>query len=503
MAGFSVEMPDGTVIEDIPEGTSKAELERKWKMSGGTAPPGFVDRSIERVKQGGRDVLESLSEPGPGLDQAVKGGDLGYSSVDRVSRALFNDIPNAAGDIVGDAMMSAGKAVLPKTIQQGLSQASEYVGTSAPVQAIGRGLESWKEAHPSSYETAGQSLNIAAVLGMRPKLPTTNLGGKGKRALDKALNNERIKDVARTLEPERMDGPGEVFTNKLKTKKYRPSDRETEIINQVSELEDYAPRRNYTDNVKVVEVAEEKLREQLNQGLEGLPGIDATSVRASVQATADKLENVPALSGAPGEAAKKIYKEFDRLLGDVSVDGFVSPRDLIQVRRDLDKWMTDFSGNIFDTTSVTANKIAGRELRGVVNDIVDAAAPTQAVKDTLRKQSNLLTARETLKARSLAEANTAVGRLSKNVEKATGITHPTTPLAAKITLSDIPIAMAAAVGGITTAAGRMAWDQTRKRLVDLLKATDIAINKGGPLATQLKADRAVLLSLINSGKEEK
>ena len=225
--------------------------------------------------------------------------------------------------------------------------------------------------------------------------------------------------------------------------------------------------------------------------------MDVTGINLKLQEAVSELERNPAFVGNPGLAGKKVYAEFGRRIDEAATEGFIAPGELLQIRRDIDAWLPK---GVFGENASAASQ-AARGLRTVVNDMVNAAVPSATVKASLAKQSRLFSAMDNLTPKKRKEARSGLGRLFKAVEDDTGVNAPSTPLGVKANVSSIPVAIATAAlatgWGITKALNK----STRAAYVKMLKSVDVIINRGGPLAQQLQADRAVLLAVLNQEEE--
>lgn len=460
--------------------------------------PGFLERSQETLTQGLSDAMSSLA----GDSFTTEGDPIDLDPASRVQKAVAGDILGSLGEVAGDALITGGKAVLPQSTQNTISSGMKSLAESAPAKAIGSGLEAASEAiGPEASRRVGELANVAALLAPSPKIPRAHFGTKAAARKEAGLKNDREDLVAKMIEPDNMDGPGDIITEgPLKTKKYVPRPHELEVIEEVSKVPGVKPKGNFTDNYGAVQVQVEKFRKQLDADLVGTTPIPFHKINTKLEEAIKELDRSPLFVGDPGVAAKKVYDEFARRVQEVGKDRRISPGDLLQIRRDIDKWLTVDKSNIFEANAGAAGKAATR-LRAVINDIVSEAAPSAKVKDSLKKQSQLLGAMDTMRPRMVAERSNAMGRIIKSLEGDTGVHQPTTPLGIKANVSSVPVAIAAAVvaggWGISKALNK----SSRKAYTNLLRLTEAAINRGGIGVEQLKLDKAVLLSILNQEDE--
>tara|TARA_R110000850_G_scaffold276978_1_gene421206 strand:- start:32 stop:1495 length:1464 start_codon:yes stop_codon:yes gene_type:complete len=485
---MDVRMPDGTIIKNVPEGTTKAQLDTKLARSPYDAPKGFVERSYD-----------SIAEGFSGAKEAIVGGDSGdlyQDPASRVSRALGGELIPAVASVAGDAVMTAGRALLPTSVQGSVGEVYDSVVQSAPAQMLGQGIGAAQEAAPDLTAKIGETINIFGGLSKGTKVPKLDIPKPAIK--NKAIN--RVEHVQTMLEPDNLDGPGKITTEgRLKTKTYNPVDYEKRMYEEVSSVKGVKPQGNFTDNFNAVSDAVEVLANKLDKRLEGLDSLGVSSVRTSVANTANALERTNTMVGNAGEAGRKVFEEFNARLTEFG-EG-VSPKDLLQLRRDLDKWANP-KGTVFDPQVINGTNIAMKTIRDQINDLIVEAAPTKGVRESLRKQSDLLTARDIMRPRSINERGNAITRTIQALENDTGVRHPTTPLAAQANVTSkiaaTTTALLAAGWGITKGLSK----EARLGYTKLLGETERLINLGGRGVETLKADRLIILSILNGTEDE-
>jgi hypothetical protein len=218
---FSVELPDGTVIEDIPLGTTKEQIKAKLEAGGydisklepqPPSDPSFVDRAMAGDIQAG-EAPDALTQPEPekrqaGFVQRVgeaysdRLGNVGESIQNYDDQYLLETGAQAAGqglgfvgDVLGNALIS-GYRYLPES-DYGLGEGAALVG-SIPTggdkdlkdRALG-GLKyatnEWREfkaENPRAARNLGAAGNIGAAL---LPLKGANVAGKTGKGVGRAM----------------------------------------------------------------------------------------------------------------------------------------------------------------------------------------------------------------------------------------------------------------------------------------------------------------------------
>lgn len=130
--------------------------------------PGFLARSRDRLALGLSDVGSTLTGQTYGRDGDPTRRD-SMAPSEYVMKALGGDAIPAVGGVIADAVVTAGKAVLPESAEDAIAEGVQTVAQSAPVQAVGRGLEAWRKASPRTYAQAGEIANVVTTTIPVPK----------------------------------------------------------------------------------------------------------------------------------------------------------------------------------------------------------------------------------------------------------------------------------------------------------------------------------------------
>lgn len=388
----------------------------------------FLGRTGDRLGEAGDVIADSFTRAGNPLDPGA---------VPR--RIMGGAVIPAIGDIAGDAMVTAGKEILPDAVVNSIGKAAEYIGESAPVQALGRGLASWREASPATYELAGDTANILMAATPIKGMPKTNLkmpppitaGAKSRAKLKATLAKQRTADTRTLLEPDNfVDAKGRVTEQgRLGKQVYEPTPREVAMYDAVEAIEGVDPRRSNLHNLNAVDAEVKKLATGLDDALATANDIPLPVLTKDIEDAITAAGKSPTLVGDAEKVANRIYDKFAGMLSKVTKDGAISPKDLLQARRDLDSWVRDSGGEMFDNNA-NARSVAVSKIRQTINDRVAAASPSVDVKGSLEHQFNLLSGRDLLHERAAKEARTGLKRAVQKVEKDSGLLMPRTPQAA-------------------------------------------------------------------------
>lgn len=407
---------------------------------------GIVGRSMDALQLGLSDAMSTMAGDTYGRDgDPVQRDDI--SIPERLLKAAGGDILPAVGDVASDALITGGKEVLPQGAQDAISGGLTMAMESAPVQTVMGGLDQWKEAHPRSYNIAGEAANVLTaalpVKGLKPKF--------GARAMDKVADAEKLanqKGVLNLAIPDDLEGAKPVMRKGLGRKiEAEPGARLKAQVETTENVPGVSANKTYTENVTAVEKEIGRVNDSLVEKLGKVDPIDPINVDVEIDKALARIAETPALRGAPEGVAESITTELQRLMRE-AIDpdtGLISPNDILQVRRDLDSWVTDFAPTVFEEGS-SALKIANREIRGALNDAVKIAAPDAGVADDLKTMNQLLDSKSTMLPRAKKEVGT--GRFKRYldaVERDTGFSHPKTPASVAANVGVVPAAFAGSV----------------------------------------------------------
>lgn len=309
----------------------------------------------------------------------------------------------------------------------------------------------------------------------------------------------RTEQVARTTE--------EGF---LKTKTTGLSDIEKRMADEVSKVPGIGTEKTIQGNYSTISQEALKEAKVLKTALKknDVP-IPRREFSAELDRAAARLEQNPVLVGDASKSAVKVVDQMKRLVA--KNQGTAS--GLLQARKELDAWIKTQKPKVFDPKTDSPLSIAIKEIRQSTNDFIDARATNVAVKDSLRKQSTLLSAMENIAPKAADEAGNSILRAWQNANKVLGLRGAfNQTMAAAFGLGGLgasavfaPVFTKLAVAGVVTfAAGKAVMSPTvKKGLSQLLNVTDKAIRKtkDKALLAQLRLDRGAIFELMKQARE--
>ena len=521
---------DGLAVDRL------TEMLDEFDKSQGYQPEEFVSKeSYRKVLADAGKTVDDLPVFLEELKQKEEAGTLSNRE-----RGIYGALSGRGGlgtglDLVGTGISLSAREVskfipdsVEKKVVDGVTDTVKKLGEIPTVQnaleAIGEGYQSylqWKSENPNDAMGVESIVNVAEIFAppfkRKPIPDKTMFRTQADKQLDRAreLETGQRKDYLQSLiTPVSTKANDEArakrMTQNAKGRNvYNPTDEEKEMVNVLKRVPVSADNSlvgnrvildteiNKVHNSLVKQLGKSKVKlnkKELNTELEGI--VD------------DLQETNPVLVGDASAVAKKIFNKAQQLLA--KSDG--SPAQLMQVRRDLDKWAKQQGKGSFDDNE-NAYTVAQRAVRDFLNEKVADSVPETAVLDKLRKQHLLLRANDRILPKAAQEADTKIGRLVDNFYIATGTTPPKTLLGKVATVGlGASILGGAGFAGllpsltIGTTAGTVGYmiyrgsisPSNRKVLSALLRETDKVLSSklSKEMRKAIQADRVVLVEAM-------
>ena len=544
MAQFDTERLKQAVAQAVREGNTAAanELAALYESTKAQEKKDFV--SYEPTKAA--NIIPSIQE---GLTGAVDTFDRGVGEANQLLDEGIIDVLGApaimttksllpaAGEVVGTGLKTAGQLLslaIPDTVEEytmeGLG-AIAYDISETPffkegLEAAGRGYSQFlefKEKHPSEAERLSSGFDLLLMGLPATKVPPVT------DTLDKwswtVANAGRLQGIE-----QRRDIIGQILAPvKLERKDIRRTDTkgltgritttpdamEQEVINVVSLIPKVKGSNNPIKNANAVydeiDATAERLIKRLK--LKGNPAIDRDALNASMdtEVAAYFSGNASIVGIASPKKMQAILDEAKKLIS--ASDGTAT--GILQARKDLDKWLDGIDPKMVNDEYMDSKAKALKIIRESMNNAVDAAVPDVDVKGLLRKQYLMYKAFDNLADKSTKLASTSLARAYVNAKRVTGMSIPTTPLAMAATASAGTMALSSgwlafATGTLALGAGAVVTSRmlkgpsAKKGLGVLLGQVSKAIkmSKSKEMIEQLKADRLVIISLLEQPQDE-
>ena len=438
-------------------------------------------------------------------------------------------------DLVGTGISLSAREVskfipdsVEKKVVDGVTESVKKLGEIPTVQnaleAIGEGYQSylqWKSENPNDAMGVESIVNVAEIFAppfkRKPIPDKTMFRTMADKQLDKAreLETGQRRDYLQSLitpisTKANDEARAKRMTQNAKGRNvYNPTDEEQEMVNVLKRVP-VSSDNSLVGNRVILDTEINKVHNSLVKQLgKSKVKLNKKELNTELEGIVDDLQETnPVLVGDASAVAKKIFNKAQQLLA--KSDG--SPAQLMQVRRDLDKWAKQQGKGSFDGNE-NAYTVAQRAVRDFLNEKVADAVPETAVLDKLRKQHLLLRANDRILPKAAQEADTKIGRLVDNFYIATGTTPPKTMLGKVATvglatsivggagmLGALPyLASGAGAGLIGYAIYRGSVSPTlRKALSAALRETDNLLSSklSKEMRKAIQADRVVLVEAM-------
>lgn len=455
----------------------------------------------------------------------------------------------AALDVAGTAVVEGAKAgaklLTPKALEEPgaelLSKAGEglidvledtpgpnVLFKAAPFLADKYG--EFKGKHPEAAKDLEALANVAllaAPVKGKPKVKSkpTSIGKVGGKvsATAKAQKDKQIKAFSEELvQPKqtpkvRVDQAGRTeVVGPLQKKVVTPSFTEKMAATEVAKLEGISPKNIMQKNLNIIDDAVRVEGDNLVKKLKESPVVfPRQEIKAHIKNSLDEaLVSEPLITGDLTKTAQVVFDEAQRIINKNPSTG----SGLLQARKDFDKFITSRTVTQSGKTALegerlTATNIAAKRVRNTMNDFLDSKVTNIEVKESLRKQHNLLNAKTNLAPKAADQGATIITRLAEKITKSSGIKSKAGQGAALLlagggagaVAAGAPIVATGMVGAtIAAQITRGAMSAKSKEIVGaLIKGADkiIRTSKDEALVSRLRADRAALLQLLDANKE--
>lgn len=457
-----------------------------------------------------------------------------YQAADTLIKPAISMIGTGATS-VGQLLSNITPDAIEKPTVETFKTLAYNVGQTPWVQkALGLASESygkylgWAKENPAEDRQLRAAFDIAAIGAPASKaLPVTStLNNIGRKSLDSGRKagienkKESVWEMLKPLHPESAENapngmPTETrgLFNTIEPVK-GPFD--VEMIDVTSLVPNLKPSGNFTDSRNTIYTEIKATAQRLTTRIEkaGNPKVDIKALAGALEtrATALKGETGFSLAGGTPKFADDLMSTAVKFIKES--DG--TTLGLLDARKQLDRYIQKHQPERMEADYVNSKKVAVSAIRNMLNDTVDAAVPSVDVKGLLRKQHIMYKAWDVTMDKSKIEARNAIGRQWQNLRRTTKLNVPTTPLALAATAnaagSFVTSGFAAYATGALAGVGAgvlgyrmLKAPATRKGIGEMLTATAKAIkaSKSREMVEQLKADRVILLSVLQEMEDER
>jgi len=539
IADQAAQMPNASP-EDIAKASQAvneiAGMLEEFDKSQGYQPEQFVSpESYRKVLADAGKTVDDLPVFLEELRQKEEAGTLSNRE-----RGIYGALSGRGGlgtglDLVGTGISLSAREVskfipdsVEKKVVDGVTNSVKKLGEIPTVQnaleAIGEGYQSylqWKSENPNDAMGVESIINVAEVFApsfkRKPIPDKTMFRTQADKQFDRAKHLETkqrrdyLEDFITPISTKANDEERvKRMTQNAKGRNvYNPSQEEIEMVNVLKRTPINADN-SLVGNMVILKEEVSKAHNSLVKQLgKSKVKLNKKELNTELEAIVDDLQETnTVLVGDASVVAKRIFSKAQQLMA--KTDG--SPAQLMQVRRDLDKWAQKQGKGSFDGNE-NAYTVAQRAVRDFLNTKVADAVPETAVLDKLRKQHLLLRAEDRLRPKAAQEADTKLGRRIDNFYHATGTTPPRTMLGkvATVGLATSIVGGAGFLGALPylatgVGAGTLGYmvyrgsisPSLRKVLAKSLRETDKLLSSklSKEMRAAIKADRVFVVELM-------
>jgi hypothetical protein len=502
-AGFVLgDLPiDNSVVPPMPEGFVMG-VAQEQPLQGVDAQPELSSRISEDMQGRGQEYLQAIQRIGTGETSLPE---LAMQGIGITIGGGFD----ALGEVIGEYTPDSVKEVLSTVVGAVAdTPAGEFVAEKYSQGA--NALNELEKSDPNMAQNIKSLTNIFTFgTGNLAKASgKTPIGKSGEKLLQSSLNQKAtrkadfVKDLIapkQTAAVRKEQVGRTIEKGLLKRADVTPSPRELKIAQEVNKLQGITKKNTLQGNYNVIKDAVGKQSKGLEESLEKLgQTFDPSDFQQELSNMSKRLKDNPFLVGDAEKMAAKLAGEYNKIVAKHPS----TPAGLLKARKEFDALAKDFKPKVFDAKSESAFSTAVREIRNTTHDYLDKNVKNVAIKKSLNRQHNLLSAMDNIAGKAADEGSNAIARLANNVSKAIPLKTEILGLAALGGLGAAgiisPYTIIPTVG--LYGAGKFAISpQAKSVLGNLLKVSEKAIlettDKG--LKEQLLFDRNMVQNMID------
>ncbi len=489
---------------------------------------GLGEKLGKRIEANIPSLEERMSDPFKAAQKQSLGALVVGGAVDVISQGVETGL-ETIGLMIPDAIGEPTKKFFSEKVNALLNT---ELGAEA-IKAFSGGAEGykeWKKRNPLMARDVEAVINTATLFTPTPKAsPVSNALGKGGRFVtesgERSVIQSKEKFVNELIKPKQTQEVLEAnlqnteVSKLLQTATVKQTADEVETSKLIQKIKDVGYSKTLKSNWSNIRT---EIRSKADKLISDLDTFEINRMKATGAATRLEAGEVKArlindmnelISTNPLIRGQKPLQETAEALLDKTLrllEGKpLTPANLIKVRQDLDKYILDNKGTIFNAVDENALNVPFRTLRRTLNNIVDETVPSAKVKESLREQTLMYRALDNIGPKAGEEKANIIGRTIQNVANVLpydGMRGLWLLTAAAGTGYSFPSLIPLMAGGVVaTGAARAlrgsgAYGQTKRGVGALLQATDKAIkmSTNSAMIKQLKADRIYIADLLKN-----
>jgi hypothetical protein len=436
---IDVEMPDGTIIQGVPQGITQAQLTEM--LNGKVQSPlqkfasqGYMERVSGDITNAANKTASILTEGTRNpLSAAIQIGGQGASiaaaPIVQAGVGAFRSLPQSAQDTISSAASSVANK-----IEGGIGGIADYLDTTKVGQAFGDYAMDSPNLQANMNEvsdTAKAAANIALTLSPSAKIngvtaaskigkPVANVVKKtgtairesGEASANAAKNSFAADLYTPKLTPKVIQerAANTVATGANQKPVYVAPKFEADAIKTLQELP-IKKTNTLQKNYNIVANEVKKSADALSETLAKTPvKYKADAFKGKLDDALTQLKSDPLIIGDGEKVAERVFSKMKEL----AAKNMSTPRGALKTRQQFDAWARSKKGSVFDAND-TAFSAAVKQARNTTNDFISDIAPNADVKAALLRQSQLLEAMDNMATKIPSAPKTRLGMAAKKV----------------------------------------------------------------------------------------
>lgn len=433
--------PDTGLMGTIEQGamgayqTIRPALEQANLLTGYSQAEQGSYQNYQQTMQQLQQNMASVENSNAAYKAYADAGYLGQAAVQLVGKS----IAKPALDIIGHTVSHLGHDLayfVPSSVKEPVKQAMSRgwdavmntdIGKSA-IWALQGGEEVWKDFKKNNPQIAKdtESLVNIGLLFAPPKVKAdappsgaklwaSDLEAKAGAQVAKK-RTDQIYDIIKNPSPGYAEAHQLTIEPGLAGKKVmQRTPMEEQMVQAVKRIPEFG-KSSYTENLNILDKhivnASKNIDEKLGKIGDTLKAPHDYTIMKVNQALDDMAANETVITGNLQNTVDKAKEWATKVI----TENDATPLGVLKARRQFDQWVKQQKRNALgDNSLVNALDLTMRTIRDTLNDTADSFLPNGEVKNTLHWQSMLYRAGDNVAPKALAEANTRVMRLFKNV----------------------------------------------------------------------------------------
>lgn len=348
----------GGVSEPLQAGFRGAMQTAKYLTD---IPPALVASKVTGVPFG-EVYREAVQQPGP----------------------MGRTMQETAGKALAPPMEAAGKFVEEKYVKGDPTRARDVEAARYGIEALAMGASPY--AGKLSKVAGAEAKRKGAALNMVLERETPSV------ATERAARTKVTAGRKKVYQPTKFEGDMADAMDRVQG--WRPSDTVQMSLNKAQQKAyKMGDELQASLDKKGVMVPREEHRRVLHQAI-------------------GELDKNATLTGDARKVAENMISQYAKIMDENpgTVGG------VLKARKQYDRWIESQKRNIFDPEKISAASEANRIIRRASNDLIANKVPDMKIKESLREQHLLLSARDNMAPKAAREAETAFGRAVQRLE---------------------------------------------------------------------------------------